>query len=346
MACISDNDKARIGFARLFAHNGRAIRSLFCLAFLLSPLLNLGIAQPLQGAALAEKETEWRNCTGGYYTGPREGRRNFGNDKYLWVVTPEFAKRFCMPERMVSQELKGAEAIAFRMVDAGDDDRCGVDDGGLTTCAENSKARFEIYLSQSLNLPSANPTVRYFYGGLNDSGMHISGRLPEHESGVGERLNRGHRYRNGGYQLPEGRTPRFSNPYHHPDPGHLFSLIYAHGGKGRWPVGSLWEVGFQRDWTQGIDMVVLEQQLGINFTFELEYYKRANLQPGTRQGQYLIVLDKRDSQSGGKKLADKAIPQDHAHVIYLPYEFALTVRTASMRQGGSWLEFVKTHQQR
>jgi hypothetical protein len=254
------------------------------------------------------------------------------------VATPEFAKRFCLPEHMVSKELKGAQAIAFRMVDGADSDRCGVDDDGKANCSENSKARFEIYLPQSLNLPAANPGVKFFEGGRTTSDWYLSN--------INERITKSTRYEKGQYQILPGEMPRFRNPYSHPDPGHRFALIYAHEGKGRWPVAPLWEVGFRGDWIQGMDMLILEEQLGIRFAWELDHYKAEKLTPATSDGQYLIVMDKRDSQSGGKKLWEKSIPQDHAHVIYLPHEFAQQVRQASMRRGGNWLDFIKTLQQR
>ena len=297
-----------------------------------------GWAQPRPAQTLAAQEKQWQSCEGGYYTGPREGRRNYSNDKYLWVATPEFAKRFCLPEHMVSKELKGAQAIAFRMVDGADGDRCGVDDDGKANCSENSKARFEIYLPQSLNLPAANPGVKFFEGGRTTSDWYLSN--------INERITKSTRYEKGQYQILPGEMPRFRNPYSHPDPGHRFALIYAHEGKGRWPVAPLWEVGFRGDWIQGMDMLILEEQLGIRFAWELDHYKAEKLTPATSDGQYLIVMDKRDSQSGGKKLWEKSIPQDHAHVIYLPHEFAQQVRQASMRRGGNWLDFIKTLQQR
>lgn len=312
--------------------------SLACITLLwLSSQLGTSFAQVLSGQALATQEKQWQSCEGGYYTGPRQGRRNFTNDKYLWVVTPQFAKRFCMPEHLVSNDLKGAEAIAFRMVDGADMDMCGVDDDGKANCSENSKGRFEIYLSQSLNLPAANPGVRFYEGARTTSDWHIVEK---------ERVSRSNRYARGEYQIPAGEMPRFRNPYSHPNPGHRFALIYAHEGKGRWPVGSLWEVGFRGDWNQGMDMLILEDTVGIGFAWEQRFYEPEKVQQGTRNGQYLIVMDSGDSQSGGKKSWEKAIPQDHAHVIYLPHEYGQLVRQAAMRRSGSWIDFIKSIQQR
>ena len=313
--------------------NGIRICLALCLQILASPTQ----AQWVTGTALVSQEKQWQSCTGGYYTGPREGRRNYSNDKYLWVATPEFAKRFCLPGHMVSAELKGADAIAFRMVDGADNDRCGVDDDGAVHCSENSKARLEIYLPQSLNLPAANPGVRFFEGGRTTSDWYLSEK---------ERGTRAQAFRKGQYQIPFGQIPRFSNPYAHPDPGYRFGLIYAHEGKGRWPVSSLWEVGFRGDWVQGIDMLILEEQLGIRFAWELDHFKAEKLMPGSKNGQYLIVMDRRDSQTDNRRESQRRIPDDYSHVIYLPHHFAMLVREATMRQGGNWLDVVKTLQQR
>lgn len=292
--------------------------------------------QPLSGAALAEQEKQWQNCEGGYYTGPRPGRRNYSNDQYLWVVTPAFAKRFCMPESLVSNELKGAEAIAFKMVDAGDSERCGVDGDGSTHCSSNSQAHFEIYLSQSLNLPAAHPEVQFFENRRDTSDWHLA---------ENERNGRGQAYRKGQYSIPQGRMRHFGNPYGHPDDGFVFGLIYAHEGKGRWPVGPLWEVGYRGGWVKGLDMLILEEQLGIRFAWEADHYKAAKVPQGTAQGQYLIVMDKPIASTVGIPWP-RRLPEDFEHVIYLPKHFAEQVRVAAMRQGGSWAEFINTQRRR
>ncbi len=289
-------------------------------------------SQPAQ--TLAAQEKQWQSCEGGYYTGPRQGRRNYSNDKYLWVVTAEFAKRFCMPEHMVSKELKGAQAIAFRMVDGGDNDRCGVDDDGKANCSENSKARFEIYLPQSLKLPAANPGVKFFEGGRTTSDWHITPSTPLLES-------KHVLYPKGQYQIPAGQMPRYRNEYSHPDPGHRFALIYAHEGKGRWPVAPLWEVGFRGDWIQGMDMLILEEQLGMGFAAAQNNAQHNKLTLDVAQ-PVIVMRERADMRDSW----EMQLPRDFAHVIYLPKPFAEQIRQASLRRSGNWLDFVKTQQQR
>ena len=305
--------------------------------WLLSLLLGAATLTTVNGQSIsqAQQEKQWKSCEGGYYTGPREGRRNYSLDKYLWVVTPEFAKRFCMPQSMVSTELKGAEAIAFRMVDGADSDQCGVDDDGNAHCTENSTARFEIYLPTRLNLPAANPQVRFFEGARTTSNWHIADKTPLPQA-------KHVLYPKGQYQIPPGQLPRFANPYAHPDPGYRFGLIYAHEGKGRWPVSPLWEVGFRGDWIQGMDILILEAQ-----TVGMGFGTYANVERakshGHAQWQPLIVMDLRNDHRDDK---EKMVPSDYAHVIYLPKTFTEQVRQATLKQGGNWLEFIKTIQQR
>lgn len=297
---------------------------------------------PAFGQERQDLEKEWQSCEGGYYTGPREGRRSYVMDKYLWVVTPAFAKRFCMPDSMISHELKGAEAIAFRMVDGADNDKCSVDDGGKAHCTANKTARFEIYLPQSLNLPATSPEVDFYYGQYTDSDRLLDSQTPPH--GVGERLTRSERYKRGEYRLPDSRLPRFGNLASTRDRGHRFGFIYAHEGKIRWPVAPLLEAGFRGNLLEGMDLVILEQQIGIFFGFEMDHYYASKVQQGTPLGQYLIVMDKRyDSRDDPEKNLDT----DYAHVVYLPRQFGQTVRAAGMKTGGdSWVTFTNAAMKR
>ena len=290
-----------------------------------------------QAQTLAEKEKQWQSCEAAHYTGPREGRRNYTLDNYLWVVTPEFAQTYCMPESMVSTELKGAQAIAFRMADGADMDRCGVDDQGKHHCTRQSTVRFEIYLPQSLKLPAANPDVRFYENRRNTSEWLFSGNQ--------DRVSRSQRYIKGQYTPPPGTVPRFRNIFGHPDRAHGFGLVYFHNSsdKVKWPTSSLWEVGFRESAVPGMDMVILENTLGMDFGFELKHYKANKIEPGDPAGRYAIVMDKRYEQ---RKDTERRA-EDYAHVIHLPHAFAMQVRDTAMKSGASnFTDFVNTFQQR
>jgi hypothetical protein len=276
--------------------------------------------------SLAEKEKQWQSCEAAHYSGPREGRRNYTLDNYLWVVTPEFAQRYCMPDHMVSSELKGAEAIAFRMVDGADMDRCGVDDEGKHHCTRQSSARFEIYLPQSLKLPSSNPDIRFYENRRNTSEWLFQDHTPiqKHKSFL---------YTKGQYTPPPGTIPRFRNMFGHPNGGYVFGLWFMPKGPLPWPAGALFEVGFREAAVAGMDMLILENNLGTYFGFELKHYKANKIEPGDPSGRYVIVMHKRDIATVNKE--DKRIPEDFEYSIYLPHTFAMQVRETAMKSGAS-----------
>lgn len=299
----------------------QGIKSVVCMSL----FAWLGVAFA-QAQTLAEKEKQWQGCEAAHYTGPREGRRNYTLDNYLWVVTPEFAKRYCMPESMVSSELKGAEAIAFRMTDGADMDRCGVDEQGRHHCTRQSMARFEIYLAQSLKLPAANPDVRFYENRRDTSEWLIENHTPIPKT-------KSNLYAKGQYIPPPGTVPRFGTMYRSGDGGYYFGLWLMPKGSLPWPSGSLWELGFRESVVPGMDMLILGNTLGIDFGSELKHYEANKIKPGDPAGRYVIVMYKRDEITHNKQ--DKRIPQDFEHVIYLPHTFGMQVREAAMKSGAS-----------
>ena len=242
-----------------------------------------------------------------------------------------------MPESMVSGELKGAEAIAFRMVDGADMDRCGVDDQGKHHCTRQSMGRFEIYLPQSLKLPAANPDVRFYDSRRNTSEWLFSGNQ--------ERVSRSQRYIKGQY------TPRLERCHASETALGIRIVVICLGWffftkalkKVKWPTAPLWEVGFRESAVPSMDMVILENNLGIDFGSELNHYKANKVEPGDTSGRYAIVLDKRHEQrKDTERRAD-----DYAHVIYLPHAFAMQVRETAMKSGASnFIDFINTFQKR
>ncbi|MDD5391337.1 MAG: hypothetical protein PHD37_18525 [Gallionellaceae bacterium] len=285
-------------------------------------------AQQPDAKAYQEQEKRWQSCPDGYYSGPRPGRLNYGNDKYLWVVTPEFAKRFCMPEHLVDPDLKGAEAIAFKRVPSEDGfDRCAVQDG-KTHCVDDGVGRFEVYLKSDLNLPAAHPEVRFFDDERNHSYWHITTSEPPSEMPS-------QRYRKGLYQLPPGAINRFGNPYHHPDAGYQFSLIgIQRNGMGA-SVSALWEVGFRAEWTMGIDLVTLESR---GIAGDLDLTPR-QIELGVNR--FAIVLHREPSP---KHHDEMYVAKDYSHVIHLPKRFMDRVK-AAVDQAGTWNDVIRTFRQ-
>lgn len=78
-------------------------------------------------------------CSDGEYRGPEPGKKVWTQDPYTWAVGRDFAKRFCMPESMVSDELVGAEAMAYG-VKPSDEATCRAE-GGREVCGWNWRSR-------------------------------------------------------------------------------------------------------------------------------------------------------------------------------------------------------------
>jgi len=137
------------------------LQTLGCLA------LSAVQAQPKSSTAVSgvlsdiELKAKYQNCPSGYYNGPRPGKTRFIKDSWLWAVTPEFAQRFCMPSEFVSTELKGAEAIAYKLLKPQDEERCG-EQGDSKVCYTRAEHRFEIYYRNG-TIPKELP-ASYFYG--------------------------------------------------------------------------------------------------------------------------------------------------------------------------------------
>lgn len=143
-------------------HNAFIAR-IVCLSFALLGLVHAGLAlaqdktvAPERWLTEPELDAKYRNCSDGFYGGPQEGKAQYTVDEYYWVVTPEFAKAFCMPERFIDKTLKGAVAIAYKPVQQ-PYVACGFG-AKRTDCVRRLSHGFEIYFPSSLKLPSASQT--------------------------------------------------------------------------------------------------------------------------------------------------------------------------------------------
>jgi hypothetical protein len=117
----------------------------------------------LPGASLwaQNKDSTKEACPDGQYAGKQSGRQTYYKEDYLWAVTREFAKRFCMPDEYIADDLKGAEAIAYRHKPSGIE-ACDVKDG-KDVCGVVGRAHWiEIYVKGDVNIPKYDPEVRFF----------------------------------------------------------------------------------------------------------------------------------------------------------------------------------------
>jgi hypothetical protein len=83
-------------------------------------------------------------CPDGEYRGPEPGKASYVKDEFTWFVTREFAKRFCMPESFVDEQLKGAEAIAWRVRPSEEANCTLLDDKEI--CQRRMNFELDVYL--------------------------------------------------------------------------------------------------------------------------------------------------------------------------------------------------------
>jgi hypothetical protein len=124
------------------------------------------------GLATAQNTYPEYRCPDGEYAGPKSGKTRYIKDPYTWYVTREFAARFCMPEEFISDELKGAEAIAFRYK-PDEVETCGWG-GDREVCNRGHMQWLEIYVKSSANIPKYDPEVGFFVRDTFTSGHTIS----------------------------------------------------------------------------------------------------------------------------------------------------------------------------
>jgi len=84
-------------------------------------------------------------------TDPEHATGLYTKDPNVWVYTPEFAKRFAMPEKWATDELKGAQAIAYR-IRFNREETCGWF-RDPNACRNNYACVMDIYTDHDAGLP-------------------------------------------------------------------------------------------------------------------------------------------------------------------------------------------------
>jgi hypothetical protein len=241
----------------------------------------------------AELRAKYQNCPEGYYSGPRPGKRWYTKDEYLWVVTPEFAAAYCMPPEFVDKELKGAEAIAYKLVQEGSEN-CGFG-GNREACGRRTAHGFEIYYKSSLKIPSTSKTkynYRAFY--MLSSSKHLIGpnmleKPVEQKEWESDR---------------PGAQVKFSG----------WGLIGVKGSKPVWPIAAYREIQYVEELLPGYNYTSVEGSMGFFSNPRME-----NL----GVNQFVLALDRPDEK---RKDTERNLNSDYAHVIYLPQEFLNKIR--------------------
>ena len=257
-----------------------------------------------------EVKAKYQNCEGGWYSGPRPGKARYAKDPFLWVVTPEFAKRFCMPPEFVSTDLKGAEAVAFRIVKKPDDEYCGFG-GNAEACAIPVALRFEVYIKRDVKLPKAHEGRRY--EGINLPSSKLISKTPAERKLTGEIARR---------DTSSAWLPHF--------PGQQVGLVGVKDGKVAWPIVSLNEEAHFGGVFGDIDYYSFEGSTGF---FENPGIKQNNV---TR----FFIDFQRPDRDKSKPLTGQPL-SEMAHYIELPEAFTNQVAEADRTRGTNMKALLK-----
>ena len=249
-----------------------------------------------------EVKAKYQNCEGGWYSGPRPGKARYAKDPFLWVVTPEFAKRFCMPAEFVSAELKGAEAVAFRIVKKPDDEYCGLG-GKAEVCSVPVELRFEVYIKRDVKLPKVNEGRRYETIELPSA--KLLSQTPEDRKITSEIAKR---------EMSAAWLPTF--------PGQQVGLEGVKDGKVAWPIVALYQKSYFSGVLGGIDYYAFE---GLTGFFE---------NPGIRQNNVtrFFITFARPERDKSKPRTGQSL-SEYAYHIELPEAFTNQVAEADRTRG-------------
>jgi len=246
----------------------------------------------------AEVKAKYRTCPDGYYSGPQPGKARYTKDNFIWVVTPEFARRFCMPAEFVSAELKGAEAIAYRVVEDPDEEYCGWG-GRQEVCSRTREHRFEIYFDQKANVPrkyDIDASVRTRY----PSAALVSQDPKKYQERLLERR------KNPALHSNNRLWPAFEL--------NQFGLDGVKDGRIVWPIVGFHEYEYNRSILPGISYASFQASMGF-FTNPRREALGVN--------RFVITI----SNIGDKSLKNLGRPlSDFAHVIELPESFSEKLR--------------------
>lgn len=294
-------------------------------------------------AATAAEEARMAKCPEGAYAGPGTGAKRFMQDPYVWFVSREFAKRYCMPEQFVDDSLTGALAIAVRLK-PDEEVTCGMFMGRSDQCPVNNKLLLDVYVdNRKANIPKADPSVKFFAGRSWNSGRYTGA--------MGVRSDR--RYK-GEITEVEGERRPFS-PYVTKtiDTKDWTRFLYVAERKG-WASmeGQFIESYYRANWVDGVDLITLDASYG----FGDKRGRNPDAPPDPKDPHYLepvkkfaiAVLRGKDAAPFGNRWEandwyrkNVTYPKGYLHVIELPHKVSQMIYAYDQQQGEQLLNDVK-----
>jgi len=301
-----------------------------CIAALRLVVLVGALAAATANGAVAQDTL--KPCTDGRYEGADGVRKRWVHDEYVWAVTRDFARRFCMPEAFIDEELQGAEAVAFR-IKSGTRRMCEIRDGQetcSTPVAYRGALRFEVYLKREAKVPAARPDVEFAirFDEHQHSGHMFSSNRQRSINLERERL--------GAAEPPPGYVSHWALPYTQHSADRNF-------GKSSWSWGVVAFKGdrvvsatgvldalFLGNWSDGIDLLALDGTSG-HLT-----------QPGRdwQGARVAIVLQQTSPRprtpSEDLSIGQKKVPDGFAYAVVLPPAISRAITSADQGLSPDW----------
>lgn len=279
--------------------------------------LAIGVLAVASGATANTPEPP---CPDGRYQGrAAPGQSRYYKDHYVWAVTREFAKRFCMPDEFIVEDLKGAEAIAYRHR-PGDGEVCEMR-SGKEVCEPRPRSHWiELYVRSSANIPKYDPRVEYYVQDYPTSGSLIASNQNLRNNAAREKglfkdpLGKSRPYLGIGNVANGKRT--------------VFSYLARDDAKTyQERAAALVERYYQKNWYEGIDLIAIDGWSAGNIAGS--QFREANL-------GYSIGIRSEDHRHG--KLA---YPDDFYHVIELPRRIWQVINTVDRERGDAFEKAVR-----
>jgi hypothetical protein len=250
-----------------------------------------------------QSNAKYRTCPSGWYNGPQKGKVWYAKDAYLWVVTPAFAKRYCMPVEFVHEGLKGAEAVAFRILRKNDEVNCGLG-GNDQNCSGELVFRVELYMDSKVKLPKLHDG-RYYQVPNMPSQLLVS--ATQEELAKLRNLKKSH--------PPDALTAIFKV-------GQIGISGYK-DGKVAWPLLALYPQTFYGQIFEGIDYYSFDGSADRSFS-------NPRMRP-LGLTDFRIDFERLDQKP---RHSMEGMPENEfAHMIHLPREFSQFMAEIDIKQG-------------
>ena len=123
-------------------------------------------------------------------------RGTYKKDTHVWVYTSAFAKRFGMPQEWVDDELKGAEALAYRLDLDVYGTKCGYF-SNVENCRPATACVVDMYIDDKANLPWNNKARYASMYGRKSKGILRSQYPNDKPAYLYRRTKRGQQYKLG-----------------------------------------------------------------------------------------------------------------------------------------------------